>query len=249
MAWVEAAVVFYLRTMVNRIEPYQPTPLPLAGGLGTAEFVREAATLVMLATTGILAGRNWRCRIGYAAIAFGVWDILYYVFLKLLCGWPHALADWDILFLIPLPWWGPVWAPVAIALLMIIWGTLVTQFPRPGKLLAWAPWMLNATGVALALYVFMQDALRVHGQGLEALREMLPSTFSWKLFALALLLISAPIVDLCRRLRRARQQERVQAPRPPALAAPACRLPARARARHGMAAVRAERVDAPGVNP
>src|SRR5712672_793800 len=127
MAWVESAVVFYLRTMINRIEPYQVNPLPQIGGLGLAEMVREAATMVMLLTVGVLAGRNWRSRLGYTALAFGVWDILYYVFLRVMCGWPRTPFDWDILFLLPLPWWGPVWAPVSIALVMILWGTLATQ--------------------------------------------------------------------------------------------------------------------------
>ena len=66
--------------------------------------------MVMLLAVGILAGRNWRSRLGYSAIAFGVWDIFYYLFLKVMCGWPHSLLDWDILFLLPLPWWGPVLA-------------------------------------------------------------------------------------------------------------------------------------------
>src|ERR1017187_3423350 len=77
MAWVESAVVFYLRTMIDRIDPYQPNPLPVIGSLGRAELVREAATLVMLVAVGMLAGRNWRSRLGYAAVAFGVWDICY----------------------------------------------------------------------------------------------------------------------------------------------------------------------------
>src|SRR5215510_11378331 len=113
MAWVESAVVFYLRTMVDRLEPYQPNPLPFATGFGLAEVVREFATIVMLLTVGILAGRTWRSRLGYFAIAFGVWDIFYYVYLKILCGWPHSLFDWDVLFLIPVPWWGPILAPVS----------------------------------------------------------------------------------------------------------------------------------------
>ena len=41
-------------------------------------------------------------------MAFGIWDIFYYVFLKIIYDWPKSLFDWDILFLIPLPWWGPV---------------------------------------------------------------------------------------------------------------------------------------------
>ena len=72
MAWVEAAVVFYLRSLFGRLQPYQPNPLPLSSGFGLAEVVREAATLIMLLTVGWLAGRTWRSRVGYALLAFGV---------------------------------------------------------------------------------------------------------------------------------------------------------------------------------
>ncbi len=78
MAWVEAAVVFYLRSMMHRIEPYQPDPLPVMGGFAPVELPRELATLVMLFAVGWLAGRTWRARLGYFAIAFGMWDIFYY---------------------------------------------------------------------------------------------------------------------------------------------------------------------------
>jgi hypothetical protein len=202
MAWVESAVVFYLRTMVDRIEPYQTRPLPLIGSLGPVELVREAATLVMLLAVGILAGRTWRSRLGYAAIAFGVWDIFYYVFLKAICGWPHSLFDWDILFLLPLPWWGPVLAPISISLLMISWGTLVSQFePRERALEPnWKPWGLNALGMVLALYVFMADAIAVAGQGPEVVRNVLPARFNWSWFGVAWLLMAAPVIELSRGL-------------------------------------------------
>jgi hypothetical protein len=200
MAWVESAVVYYLRTMVDRLEPYQPNPLPLVGGLGPVELAREAATMVMLLTVGMLAGQSWRARLGYSAIAFGVWDIFYYVFLKAICGWPHSLADWDILFLLPLPWWGPVWAPMAIATLMILWGTLATQFEpgtvRPPRRL----WLLNFSGVALALYVFMADCLRVRHGGVDAIRTVLPQRFQTLLFCAALGMMSAPVLHLGREL-------------------------------------------------
>ena len=198
MAWVEAAVVFYLRTLINRVEPYQPNPLPVVGGLGQVEMVREAATLMMLLAVGILAGRNWTSRFGYSAVAFGVWDICYYVFLKIICDWPNSLLDWDILFLLPLPWWGPVLAPVSISLLMIIWGTLASQRdPLPASA-GWRSWSLNAVGILLALYVFMADAMRVAHGGVEALRHLLPARFDWPLFSLALLLMAAPVVHLLR---------------------------------------------------
>jgi len=193
MAWVESAVVYYLRTMIDRIEPYQPLPLPEVGGLGPPEMVREAATLVMLLTVGILAGKTWRARWGYAAIAFGIWDILYYAFLKIMCGWPNSILDWDILFLIPLPWWGPVLAPMLIALLMIIWGTLVTQCEREYQEPGWVPWSLWGGGILLALYVFMADSLHLEHKGVETLRRLLPTQFNWSLFVPAVLLMGAPV--------------------------------------------------------
>jgi hypothetical protein len=75
-AWVESAVVFYLRTHVDRLEPYQANPLPLIGDLGPVELARELATMIMLLTVGMLAGKTWRARWGYAALAFGLWSIL-----------------------------------------------------------------------------------------------------------------------------------------------------------------------------
>lgn len=196
MAWMESAVVFYLRTMVDRIEPYQSNPLPLVGGLGGVELIREAATLLMLLTAGMLAGRTWSGKLAYSAIAFGLWDIFYYVFLRLICQWPRTLMDWDVLFLLPLPWWGPVIAPVLIALLMVVWGSVVVwRDERPVQCGAGLHcWVANSIGIGLALYVFMADALRVAGQGETAIRNVLPEVFNWPLFVVALTLMAAPIL-------------------------------------------------------
>ncbi len=218
-AWVEAAVVFYLRTLVDRLEPYQADPLPVVGGIGGTELVREAATLLMLFSVGMLAGKSWRSRWGYAAIAFGIWDIFYYVFLSVVCGWPNSLLDWDILFLLPLPWWGPVLAPVLISLLMITWGTLTCACesqPEPPRETKRA-WILNGAGMLLALYVFMEDSIRVAARGEEAIRQVLPPQFSWRLFSLSLLLMAAPILALLwQRLRSAKSVPAM--PRPAASA-------------------------------
>ena len=195
MAWVEAASVFYIRALVDRIEPYQADPLPINAALGNVELWREAATLVMIATLGVLAGRTWRRRAGYAALAFGAWDIFYYVFLRLISGWPRTLLDWDILFLLPLPWWGPVLAPVSIALVMILWGTLATQ---SGDAATDARWTfltaaLGWAGIVLALGVFTIDAWRALPDGREAVLQVLPTTFNWPLFGAALLLMATPL--------------------------------------------------------
>lgn len=191
MAWVEAASVFYIRALVDRIEPYQAHPLPMNGGLAAVELWREAATLVMIATLGLLAGRTWRGRAGYAALAFGAWDIFYYVFLRLISGWPKTLLDWDVLFLLPLPWWGPVLAPVSIALLMILWGTLATQSDDDAADARWT-WALACVGIALALAVFMIDTSRALPEGRDAVLQVLPTTFKWALFSVAMLLMASP---------------------------------------------------------
>jgi hypothetical protein len=195
MAWVESAVVYYLRTHMDRIVPYQPNPLPEIGGIAAVELPREFATLVMLFLVGALAGRNGRERVGYSLIAFGVWDIFYYVFLWLICGWPKSLLDWDVLFLIPLVWWGPVLAPVLISVLMISWGTLVSRRSEPVVPANWSVWFLSIGGSILALYVFMADSLRVAHNGLESIRTMLPIQFNWPLFLVALVLMSAPLIQ------------------------------------------------------
>jgi hypothetical protein len=198
MAWVEAASVYYIRIVVDRIVPYQANPLPVGGVLGPVELVREAATLVMLLTVGLLAGRTWQQRLGYTSIAFGVWDILYYVFLRAISDWPTSLFDWDILFLLPLPWWGPVLAPVSIALLLILWGTFATQSTgrAPAPSFTWILWTLNGLGIALALYVFMADALHSLPHGREATRQVLPTAFNWSVFCVALVLMAAPAVGI-----------------------------------------------------
>jgi hypothetical protein len=191
MAWLEAASVFYIRVLVDRVQPYQPQPLPIHGTLGNVEQWREAATLIMLATVGLLAGRTWRRRAGYAALAFGAWDIFYYVFLRLISDWPKTLLDWDVLFLLPLPWWGPVLAPVSIAVVMMIWGTLVTQSADRPRRARW-PWALGWTGIAVALGLFMIDAWRALPNGRDAVLQALPTTFHWALFCVALALIASP---------------------------------------------------------
>jgi hypothetical protein len=156
----------------------------------------------MLAAVGMLAGRTRHARVGYTAIAFGVWDIVYYVFLRLIGGWPRSLLDWDVLFLLPLPWWGPVLAPVFIAMLMIVGGTLASQFmvTSPPTSLTRTLWRLHWLGIALALYVFMADSLRALQQGLDV-ATIVPRAFDWPVFGVAFVLMAAPVAQSGWRMR------------------------------------------------
>jgi hypothetical protein len=198
MGYLEAAVVYYLRTMVNRIVPYQADPLPNIPALALPELAREFATIVMLITVGCLAGRTWRSRIGFTLITFGIWDVTYYLFLIPLTGWPGSFLDWDILFLIPLPWWGPVLAPVSIALLMIVFGLLATLLELgnppiwPSKLTG----LVCSAGILLALYVFMRDAIAAVPHGEAEVRRVLPKEFPVLAFAVAWCMMFAPVADM-----------------------------------------------------
>jgi hypothetical protein len=159
----------------------------------------------MLAMVGLLAARTWQRRLAYALVAFGIWDIFYYVFLRVMSDWPRTPFDWDVLFLLPLPWWGPVLAPVCIALLMIAWGTLATQWTESASASTFTrtAWVVSACGTTIALYVFMADAIRSIPQGLDATRSVLPTSFNWSLFCAALALMAAPVVQAGWRIKGA----------------------------------------------
>ena len=158
MALVEAAVVAYLRAL------YYPEGFAFPLELITVrhfivELGREAATIFMLLSVAALSGKRFWEKFAYFVICFGFWDIFYYVWLKLALGWPSSLLDWDILFLIPLPWIGPVIAPVSIAIMMILAGLLIIALYKRGYDFrpSFLTWVLTIIGTLTILYSFMRD--------------------------------------------------------------------------------------------
>ena len=120
--YMEAAVVVYLR------EIYYPEgfAFPLVNihdRILLTEVLREAATLLILWATASLTYKRLQSRFAAFFVLFGLWDIFYYIFLKLLLHWPESMNTWDILFLIPAPWVGPIWAPVLVSIGFIYMGT------------------------------------------------------------------------------------------------------------------------------
>ncbi len=123
-AYIEAVVVVYLRAIfypdgftfpiINFLE------MPGAERYVLIEIGREAATMVLILTASWLMVSNWRHRLAYFLIIFAVWDIFYYLWLKLLLNWPSSILDWDILFLIPITWASPVLAPLITSLTMLL---------------------------------------------------------------------------------------------------------------------------------
>lgn len=192
--YVEAAVVAYLRSI------YMPLRAHFHPGSGSElfpllsleqlrvlgpehiarlniELGRELATLVMLAGVAVAATRRPREWVAAFVACFGIWDIAFYGFLKLLLGWPASLLTWDILFLLPAPWVGPVLAPVLVSVSMIGAGAVVLWREcgeRPVELGA-ARWACVVLGGAMVFAAFIADFRNTAGGGN-------PSAFRWWLF-------------------------------------------------------------------
>ncbi len=136
-AYIEAAVVVYLRTIFHP----DGFSFPLTD-FGTilqqkpllfTEIGREAATIVLIFTGAWLFGRNRRQRFAYFLTIFAIWDIFYYVWLKVLLNWPASIMDWDILFLIPVPWASAVLYPVLISVTLLIFAVVILYKDARGR--------------------------------------------------------------------------------------------------------------------
>jgi len=189
--YLEAAVVVYLRVIYDpirqRIHPErQPNDLfplitqdqLLAAGPENErrliiEIGREAATIAMLAAFALAVGRNFSERMAAFAVAFGLWDISFYAFLKIMIHWPESLATWDILFLIPLPWIGPVLAPLVVSVALIVCGFI--SLSRSGVPARLPHWLTMAAGGLVVIISFVWDFRNTTAGGL-------PNPFNWPLF-------------------------------------------------------------------
>lgn len=158
MGYMETAVVVYLREM------YYPGgfgfPLkPIGYSIAITEIIREAATIIMLAGAGVMTGRTLTEKFGNFVYSFAIWDIFYYVFLKLLLQWPDSLLSWDLLFLIPVPWVGPVLCPVINSISMIMLALVIAYFTDINKQarLNMKEWSLLIAGSVIVIISYTLD--------------------------------------------------------------------------------------------
>jgi hypothetical protein len=194
--YVEAAIVVYLRHIYDPIRlefhPGKPPgdlfPLitseqlrskgPVHVRLLLTELGREFATLVMLGGAALAVASNLRQWLGGFVLVFGVWDLAFYLFLKVLIDWPASWMTWDILFLIPLPWVGPVLSPCIVAASMVFAGIVVLrrELGGPGIRISALHWSGIVTGGLILMVAFMWDWRHTSGGNP-------PNAFNWPLFA------------------------------------------------------------------
>mgnify|MGYP001819471730 CR=1 FL=1 len=188
MALLEAAVVVYMRRLYYPDNPLELFPLHFLNDYDPLlEISREAATIIMILTVALLAERRSLTR-SFAAFVFvfGVWDLFYYVWLKVLIDWPQRWLEWDVLFLIPSVWLGPWIGPAAIAILFAIWGSWTLLSQRETTFTTNSLTILMS-GAGLCLAAFMQPAI---ANGTETLSSYSPRAFWWWLFIPGYLLMA-----------------------------------------------------------
>ena len=158
--WVEAATVTYLGRLVYP-DGFEFPLVMLPADLAAVELAREAATLLILGAVAVLGARSGWGRTGLFALAFGVWDLVYYAGLYLAQGWPPSWDTWDLLFLIPGLWTGPVWAPSTVSVLLISCGALLFVRGEAGRLGRARPRqvLLAAGSLALIIGAFLANHL------------------------------------------------------------------------------------------
>jgi hypothetical protein len=161
-------------------------------GIIKAEFLREAATVIMLLAIGILTGKTVAQKFAFFIYCFAIWDIFYYVFLKVLLDWPESLFTWDILFLIPVPWVGPVIAPCIVSLTMIALAFGIIYFQEKGYTTAIKikDWLFFTMGSALIILSFIVDSFRyISLPGNNLANTNVPSHYDWGLFIIGEVII------------------------------------------------------------
>ena len=208
MGFFESSIVVYLR------ELYYPEgfsfPLsPIDSKIASTEFLREFFSLVMIVSVAALANRDFYKRFANFLFIFAIWDIFYYIFLKIILGWPVSLTTWDILFLIPVPWTSPVIAPIITSLIMLTLAFVIYHFQDKNVTfeIKARDWLILIGGAVIIFISFVLDYLRFFfarynkkeqiefQEKLQNLtREYQPDSFNWPVYIFGIIVIIISIV-------------------------------------------------------
>lgn len=206
MAYVESTLVVYLRRLYYSAQDGFGFPLVIIDTPTLLlELGRETCTIVMLATVGIAAGRTKVGKFAFFLFLFGVWDIFYYIWLKVFLNWPASLFTWDVLFLIPVPWVGPVIAPVSVSCTMIGMALVLLRLEGGGPVLPAGKivWLSQIVAALIILISFTIDVIpRLDPEGTR-LAQWIPTTYRWDLLLIGLVVSIGTFVPWAYRARQA----------------------------------------------
>ncbi len=218
MAFLESAVVVYIRELLYP----GGFKFPLAtmdSSLALTEILREAATLIMLVGVAVISGKTFSQKFAWFLFCFAIWDIFYYVFLKLLIAWPSSLFEWDVLFLIPATWTGPVISPLIVSVLMIILAMVIISFANRGAdtRIERQEWLMLVAGAIILVISFVWDYssfILVHysfselwnlpdsESFFELSKRYIPGKFNYYIYFTGIIIVSMAIVAYYMRLRK-----------------------------------------------
>jgi hypothetical protein len=219
MGYLETSVVVYLRNMYFA-SGYDVVVQPIPMKIAMTELWREIATIIMLIGAGVMAGKNGSQRFAFFIYCFAVWDIFYYVFLKVILDWPSSLLTWDLLFLIPVPWVGPVIAPVIVSLTMILFTLVIVYYQEKNLSTRIKPkevWLM-ITGCLVVIFSFTWNFTTLlyeenplamawaSGAGtnqITGIIEAISRNFNWAMFLAGEVLLLATIALFARRMKNA----------------------------------------------
>lgn len=177
-AFIESAVVVYLREIYypeGFSFPLKFMPLKIF----LVEIGRELSTLIVLFIAGYLSGKKISEKIAYFFYSFALWDIFYYFWLKVFLNWPESFLTWDILFLIPVPWSGPVITPIIVSLTMTIFSLAIIYFT--GRNIVWRIDLLNSLFIGSAIILIFVSFIWNFPL---LVKQGLPNKFPWSIFFL-----------------------------------------------------------------
>ena len=175
------------------------------------EIIREFATIIMLVSIGFISGKNLLEKFCYFIFSFATWDIFYYIGLKFLINWPPSLLTWDILFLIPVTWVGPVLAPVICSVVFIFFSVAIIILKEKGYIekLNLISWLLFISGSFIIFIIFIRDYSKIMIENgflshpgilmtdekfISIISNYVPDYFNWYLFICGELLIISPLI-------------------------------------------------------
>jgi hypothetical protein len=217
MGFLEGIVVVYLRELYYP-DGFEFPLVMLANRVIVIEWVRELSTLLMILAVAIIGAKLNFERFALFLYTFGIWDITYYVALKIFLDWPETLLTWDILFLIPITWLGPVIAPLLCSLSMIVMALTILSARQRAKVhFSRLEWLVVISGALIIFIAFIQDFFLLLLRGgyfnhlvaqeldenlIHDITSFIPGKFNWFLFLLGFILVNLTTFLFIYRLKR-----------------------------------------------